>query len=118
MRSRVLVVAAVALVCLAVVLALRNVEVRVTERDFDGSSGVVGCVVAPWDAVVNGERGGPGGEHDVAWGQAVGAACARENERRFGAAAASAAVGAVLLLAARRPGRRSGHPTAADGAAT
>lgn len=119
MRSRVVLVAAVGmLVCLAVVLALRNVEVRVDERDLDGSTGAVGCVVAPWDAVVNDERGAPGGEHDVAWGEAVGAACARENEQRFAAAGISALAGAALaVVAARRRPWGSGRPAAAHGSA-
>lgn len=76
-----------------------NPTVDVSASDFGdkGPAGEVGCSIAPWDAGLNDNRAGPGGEHTDSYHDEVGAECYSANTTRFHAAVGSGAV-AVLLL--------------------
>ncbi len=84
----------------ALFMAFDNTAVDVSASDLgdEGPAGVVGCVVAPWDAVLNSNSEGPGGEHSQPYFQEVASDCYAANKTRFTTAVASGVI-AFLLLA-------------------
>ncbi|MGN0063285.1 MAG: hypothetical protein ACI379_03505 [Nocardioides sp.] len=103
MRTRLL-----ALVCLAAalvafvgaaVLMLDNISVDLSSTGVKevASGGGFGCVVAPWDAGVNGDASEPGGEWTPALREEVAAKCYEANLARYNTGRGVAALGVVLL---------------------
>jgi hypothetical protein len=95
-------------------LWLDNATVDVSSTDLGphGPAGEVGCVFAPWDAGINGNHDGPGGEHSSAYYDEVRSECADANTTRFDAGIATGVLALILLgigVSGRVPGRR--HPT-------
>ena len=90
---------AVAAFLAASVLLFANLGVQANASDFGDSApgGEVGCSIAPWDAGLNGNDQGPGGEHTRAYFEEVGAECYAANMTRFKSAVALGALGTVLL---------------------
>ena len=84
-------------------MAFDNTRVDVSASDFgdQGPAGNVGCVVAPWDAVLNSNSEGPGGEHTQPYSEEVASDCYDANTTRFTTAVASVVI-AFLLLAVGR----------------
>lgn len=84
----------------AAVLLLDNVRVDVKASDgTDGQApgGEVGCTIAPWDAGVNDNDQGPGGEWPREYYEEVGEKCYAASMARYDAGRGTAALGAVLL---------------------
>lgn len=99
----------------ALFMAFDNTAVVVSASDLgeDGPAGKVGCVVAPWDAVLNGNSVGPGGEHSRPYFQEVASECYAANKTRFTTAVAGGVIGFVLLALAGGLTVRSRHPVLA-----
>lgn len=104
--------AACASLAFALFMAFDNtaVDVRASDLGDEGPAGDVGCVVAPWDAVLNSNSEGPGGEHSQPYFKEVASDCYAANKTRFTTAVASGvvaflllAVGGVLTVRPRRP---------------
>lgn len=103
--------------CLAASLALLtglvlwfdNPTVNVGASDITdrGPAGKVACSIAPWDAGLNGNDDGPGGDHTSAFRDEVAAACHAANTKRFRASVGSGALAVVLLAAAAVMGPRT-----------
>jgi hypothetical protein len=106
--------------CLLLVLGLvlwhDNPTVNVSASDFgdSGPAGEVACSIAPWDAGLNDNLSGPGGEHPGAYIDEVAAECYAANTTRFNAAVGSGVLSLLLLSAgliaagrSRRPALRS-----------
>lgn len=74
-----------------------TVNVSASDVGHSGPAGEVACSIAPWDAVLNDDRDGPGGEHSKAYFNEVAAECYSANTARFNAAVGSG-VFALLLL--------------------
>lgn len=76
-----------------------NPTVNVSASDLGdrGAAGEVGCSISPWDAGLNDNRDGPGGEHSGTYFNEVSAECYSANTTRFNAAVGSG-VFALLLL--------------------
>ncbi|KRA32347.1 MULTISPECIES: hypothetical protein [unclassified Nocardioides] len=83
----------------AVVLWFDNPTVSISASDIDdgGSSGEASCSIAPWDAGLNDNSDGPGGEHTQAFHDEVAAACYAANTRRFNASIGCGALALLLL---------------------
>ena len=90
---------ACALLLVGVFLWFDNPTVDVSASDLDsgGPAGAVGCSIAPWDAGLNDNRDGPGGEHSDSYSDEVATECSSANTTRFDAALGSGVL-AVLLL--------------------
>ncbi|WP_182380022.1 hypothetical protein [Nocardioides sp. WS12] len=104
MRSRRPAKACLLLACLLLLLAVTlwfdNPAVDVSASDFTGESGgEVGCSIAPWDAGLNGNDEGPGGEHPHDYFVEVGAACYAANMTRFRVAVGAGALALAALAA-------------------
>jgi hypothetical protein len=106
--------------CLLLLLALflwfDNPTVNVSASDLDGSgpAGEVGCSIAPWDAGLNDNRDGPGGEHSGTYFDEVAADCYPANTTRFNAAVGSGvlallmvSVGVIVAARSKRPASRT-----------
>lgn len=76
-----------------------NATVNVSAPDLDdsGPAGEVGCSIAPWDAGLNDNRDGPGGEHSIAHSEEVATDCYSANTTRFKAGLGTGALAFVLL---------------------
>ena len=113
---------AVLLLLVGLFLAFDNTSVDVSASDVNGGGpvGEVGCTIAPWDAALNDNDEGPGGEHSRAFFDEVGAECYAASTARFRAAVGSGVLALVLLAAsgvvAGRSTRssRSGDDATAD----
>lgn len=81
-------VSACALLLVGVFLWFDNPTVDVGASDLGsrGPAGDVGCSIAPWDAGLNGNRDGPGGEHSDSYSDEVAAECYAASTTRFHAA--------------------------------
>jgi hypothetical protein len=96
----------------ALLLWFDNSTVSVSAPDLGDrrSAGEVGCSIAPWDAGLNGNRDGPGGEHSHPFSDEVAADCYAANMTRFHAALATGVLALLMLcmsaLAAFRSTRR------------
>lgn len=119
--SRRLALACLAVACLlllgGVLLVLDNPAVTVSASDVEdsGPAGEVVCSIAPWDAGLNDNRDGPGGEHSPTYSREVADQCYAANMTRFDAAVASGVLalitlGAAVAVAVRS--RRSSPPEA------
>lgn len=103
MQSRRISTACLLGACLLLVVGLflwfDNPTVNVTAADLGdrGPAGEVGCSIAPWDAGLNDNRDGPGGEHSDAYVDEVAAECYSENTTRFNAAVGSGVLALLLL---------------------
>ncbi len=62
-------------------------------------AGEVPCPIAPWDAALNDNDDGPGGEHTEAFYEEVADECYAENIRRFDVAVVAGVLSLVLSLA-------------------
>lgn len=100
------------LLLVGVFLWFDNTTVSVSASDIgdSGPAGEVGCSIAPWDAGLNGNREGPGGEHSAAYFNEVAAECYSANTMRFNAAVGSGvlallmlSVGVVVVVRSMRP---------------
>lgn len=93
--------AACLLLLVGVFLWFDNTTVSVNASDVgdSGPAGEVGCSIAPWDAGLNGNRNGPGGEHSAAYFDEVASECYSANTTRFNAAVGSGVL-ALLILSA------------------
>lgn len=83
-----------------IVLWFDNPTVDITASDINGlgPAGETECTIAPWDAGLNDNRDGPGGEHTNVYHDEVAAACYTANTTRFRAAVGSGVLAAVLLI--------------------
>ncbi len=97
-------------------MAFDNTRVDVRASDFDdqGPAGDVGCVVAPWDAVLNSNSEGPGGEHTRPYFKEVASDCYAANRTQFTTAAASVGIGFLLLVVGGVLTVRSKRPVSAN----
>lgn len=95
---------ATVLLVAAVYLALDNISVDVRASDLDQTepAGEVGCVIAPWDAVLNDNDDRPGGEHSREYGDEVAAECFAASTTRFRAAVGLGLLGLVALVLTQR----------------
>ena len=96
----------------ALFLWFDNPTVNVSASDIgeSGPAGEVGCSLAPWDAGLNDNRDGPGGEHSGTYFDAVAAECYSANTTRFNAAVGSGvlailvmSVGVIVAIRSTRP---------------
>lgn len=78
---------------------LPNPTVDVSAPDLGSSqpAGAVECSIAPWDAAINNNRDGPGGEHSEAVHAEVARECHAANMLRFRAHVGTG-VAAILLF--------------------
>lgn len=74
-----------------------TVDVSATDLGAGGPAGEVGCSIAPWDAILNHNRDGPGGEHSHPYSDEVAADCYAANMTRFDAAVGSAVLALLIL---------------------
>ena len=74
-----------------------TVDVRASDLGDSGPAGEVGCSIAPWDAGLNDNREGPGGEHSHPFSDEVAADCYAANMTRFHGGVGTGVL-AVLLL--------------------
>jgi hypothetical protein len=97
--SVVCLVGAGVLLLVGLLLGFNNPTVNVSASDVGdrGPAGEVGCSIAPWDAGLNDNRDGPGGEHSRAYSNEVATECHSASTTRFNAALGSGAL-AVLML--------------------
>ena len=116
MTSRRVAALCLAAACVSLAFALfmafdnTRVDVSVSDIGDDGPAGAVGCVVAPWAAVLNNNSAGPGGEHSQPYFEEVASDCYAANKTRFAIAVASGvvaflllSVGGVLTVRSHRP---------------
>jgi hypothetical protein len=102
--------------CLLLVLGLvlwhDNPTVNVSASDLgdSGPAGEVACSIAPWDAGLNDNRHGPGGEHSGAYFDEVAAECYAANTTRFNAAVGSGVLSLLLLSVGLIAAGRSRRP--------
>jgi hypothetical protein len=82
-------------------LAFDNLTVNISATDLgeSGPAGKVDCNIAPWDAGLNHNSHGPGGEHSGPYFDEVAAECFSANKVRFDAALGSGVL-ALLVLGA------------------
>lgn len=97
--SRVCLLGACLLLLVGLVLWFNNPTVDVSASDVGGAGpgGEVGCSIAPWDAGLNGNRDGPGGEHSEAYFNEVAAECYAANTASFNAAVGSGVLALLML---------------------
>lgn len=74
-----------------------TVNVSASDVGRSGPAGEVACSIAPWDAGLNDNRDGPGGEHSEAYFNEVAAECYSANTTRFNAAVGSGVLALLLL---------------------
>ena len=76
----------------ALFVVFDNPTVSVSSSDYGtvGPVGDVDCTIAPWDARLNDNRSGPGGEHRAAFSHEVASECYSENTTRFNISASEA----------------------------
>ena len=74
-----------------------TVDVRASDLGDSGPAGEVGCSIAPWDAGLNDNREGPGGEHSHLFSDEVAADCYAANMTRFHAAVGTGVLALLLL---------------------
>ena len=74
-----------------------TVNVSTSDLGDSGPAGEVGCSIAPWDAGLNDNRDGPGGEHAGTYSNEVAAECYSANTTRFNAAVGSGVLALLLL---------------------
>ena len=74
-----------------------TVNVSASDLGDSGPAGEVGCSIAPWDAGLNDNRDGPGGEHSEAYFNEVAAECYSANTTRFNAAVGSGVLALLML---------------------
>lgn len=74
-----------------------TVSVRASDVGDRGPAGEVDCAIAPWDAGLNDNRDGPGGEHSRPYSEEVAAACYSASTLRFRAAVGSGALALLML---------------------
>ncbi len=74
------------------------VDVRASDVGGDEPAGKVGCSIAPWDAGLNDNRAGPGGEHSSAYSHEVAAECYSANMTRFYTATVSGVLALTTLF--------------------
>lgn len=87
-----------------------SVDVAATDFGLSGPAGSVGCPIAPWDAGMNGNSNGPGGEHLRPFYDEVATECYSKNIARYNAAITSEVLallvfsaGVVAVIRSRRP---------------
>ncbi|KRB74017.1 hypothetical protein ASE01_18655 [Nocardioides sp. Root190] len=82
-------------------LWLDNPTVDITASDLndEGPAGKVECTIAPWDAALNNNSDGPGGDHAEAFRDEVAEKCYAANSSRSNAAVASGVLALLLSLA-------------------
>lgn len=99
LTSTVCLLVACLLLALGSFLWLDNTTVKVSASDLGdrGSAGEIGCSIAPWDAGLNDNRAGPGGEHSAAFVNEVAADCYSANMTRFNAGIGSGALALLVL---------------------
>ena len=85
-----------------------SVDVSAADLGASAPAGEVTCSIAPWDAGLNDNRDGPGGEHADAYVDEVAAECYSANSTRFNAAVGSGVL-ALLMLGAAVITRAKGH---------
>ena len=87
------------LVLVGLFLWFDNPTVNVSAADLgeSGPSGEVDCSIAPWDAGLNDNRDGPGGEHSRTYVDEVAAECYSANTTRFNAAVGSGVLALLVL---------------------
>lgn len=97
--SIVCLVAAGLLLCASLALWVDNPTVSVAASDLGdrGPAGEVVCSIAPWDAGLNDNDQGPGGEHSGAFFDEVAADCYSSNTFRFRAGIGLGVAALVLL---------------------
>ena len=97
--STVCLLGACLLLLLGLFLWFDNPTVNVSASDIgdSGPAGEVGCSIAPWDAGLNDNRDGPGGEHSGPYSEEVAAECYSANTTRFKAAVGSGALALLML---------------------
>lgn len=110
--STVCLLGACLLVLVVLFLWFDNPTVNVNAADLGerGPSGEVDCSIAPWDAGLNDNRDGPGGEHSRTYVDEVATECYSANTTRFNAAVGSGvlalivlSVGAIVAVRSIRP---------------
>ncbi len=110
--SRACLLGACLLLLVGLFLWFDNPTVNVSASDLSdgGPAGEVGCSIAPWDAGLNDNRDGPGGEHPRTYFDEVAAECYSANTTRFSAAVGSGvlallmlSVGVMVAVRSRRP---------------
>jgi hypothetical protein len=74
-----------------------TVSASASDLGESGPAGEVVCSIAPWDAGLNDNRDGPGGEHSEAYFDEVAAECYAASTRRFNAAVGSGVLALLLL---------------------
>jgi hypothetical protein len=74
-----------------------TVNVSASDLGDSGPAGEVGCSIAPWDAGLNDNRDGPGGEHSGPYSDEVAADCYAANKTRFNAAVGSGVLALLML---------------------
>lgn len=91
-----------------------TVNVSASDLGESGPAGEVGCSIAPWDAGLNDNRDGPGGEHSGPFSEEVATECYSANRTRFNAAVSSGVLAVLMLsisvVAATGSARRSASP--------
>lgn len=103
MQSRRTATVCLAGACLLLIVGLLlwfdNPTVNVSASDLgdSGPAGEVGCSIAPWDAGLNDNRDGPGGEHSGPYSDEVAADCYAANKTKFKAAVGSGVLGLLVL---------------------
>lgn len=75
----------------------QSVDIKASDYGTNGPAGAVECVVAPWDAGVNGNDEAPNGEHSGEFASEVAQDCYAVNMRRFDLGV-GVGVGGLLLL--------------------
>lgn len=74
-----------------------TVTVSASDLGDSGPAGEAGCSIAPWDAGLNDNRDGPGGEHSGTYFDEVAAECYSANTTRFNAAVGSGVLALLML---------------------
>ena len=116
MRSRRATTPCLLVACLLVLVGVflwfdnPTVDVSASDLGSRGPAGDVGCSIAPWDAGLNDNRDGPGGEHSDAYADEVAADCYSASTGRFHAALGSGVLALLVLGAGVAPAGRSVRP--------
>ncbi len=107
-------VGACLLLIVGLFLLFDNPTVNVSAADLgdDGPAGEVGCSIAPWDAALNDNRDGPGGEHSHPYSDEVAADCYAASTARFKAAVGSDVLALLMLSISTLVAFRSMRPGA------